>query len=150
MRAVLQRVSRASVTVDGAVVGEIEKGLVVLVAAGQGDTANELTYIVDKVVGLRIFGDDAGKMNLSVLDCGGAVLWISQFTLYGDARKGKRPGFTDAMAPEPARALWASGVDLLRQKGVVHVATGVFGADMQVSLCGDGPVTILLDSARGF
>ena len=146
----LQRVSRASVEVGGQVVGEIGHGLVALVGAGHGDTAADLTYIVDKLVGLRVFGDEAGKMNVSLLECGGAVLWISQFTLYGDARKGRRPGFADAMAPEPARALWAGGVDLLRQRGVAKVATGVFGADMSVALCGDGPVTILLDSARAF
>lgn len=137
-------------TVEGRLVGEIGRGLVALIGAGQGDTTTDLTYIVDKLVGLRIFADEADKMNLSVLDCGGSVLWISQFTLYGDARKGRRPGFTDAMAPEPARELWQGGVDLLRQRGVVHVATGIFGADMQVSLCNDGPVTILLDSTKAF
>jgi len=150
MRAVVQRCRRAAVTVDGAVVGAIEQGLVVLLGAGKGDGDDDLIYTVDKIVNLRIFADDAGKMNRSVLDVGGGVLMISQFTLYGDTRKGRRPAFLDAMDPGPAEALYERAVAAVRAAGVTRVATGVFRADMQVELVNDGPVTILLDSKKQF
>jgi D-tyrosyl-tRNA(Tyr) deacylase len=150
MRAVVQRVTHASVAVEGATIGEINRGLMVLLGAGAGDTDEDLAYIVEKIVNLRIFSDLAGKMNLSVLDTGGGVLMISQFTLYGDARKGRRPAFTSALEPVAAKALYLRSIDLVRAAGVQHVAAGSFGADMQVSLCNDGPVTIMLDSSKGF
>lgn len=136
-------------TVEGAVVGAIERGLVVLLAAGKGDGEEDLAYVVDKIVGLRIFPDEAGKMNRSVVEVGGGVLMVSQFTLYGDARKGKRPGFIDAMEPVGAEAMYERAVAAVRAVGV-PVATGVFRADMQVALVNDGPVTILLDSKKTF
>lgn len=150
MRAVVQRVTRASVTVDGEVTGAIEAGLLVLLGAGHGDGASDLAYLVDKIVNLRIFADEAGKMNRSVLDIGGGVLVVSQFTLYGDARKGRRPAFTDAMEPVAAKALYLQSLEALRQAGVARVEAGVFAADMKVELLNDGPVTILLDSRKGF
>ena len=150
MRAVIQRVSRASVVVDGAAVGAIDRGLLVLLGAGTGDTDADLAYIVDKTVNLRIFPDDDGKMNRSVLDIGGGVLVVSQFTLYGDVRKGRRPAFTDALEPVAAKALYEQSLDRLRAAGVTRVASGVFAADMQVELVNAGPVTILLDSKRAF
>ena len=150
MRAVVQRVRRASVAVHGEVTGAIEHGLVVLVGAGQGDGEADAAYLADKLVNLRIFADDAGKMNRSVLDIGGGVLLVSQFTLYGDARKGRRPAFVEALEPVAAEALYQRTVDAVRALGVTHVATGVFRADMQVELVNDGPVTILLDSKKLF
>jgi len=150
MRAVVQRVSRARVTVDDRVTGEIAAGLLVLLGAGQGDTELDLRYVVDKVANLRIFADDAGKMNRSVLDVGGGVLVVSQFTLYGDARQGRRPAFTAALEPAAARALCDQAVVALRQAGVAQVQTGEFAAHMAVELVNDGPVTILLDSRKGF
>jgi D-tyrosyl-tRNA(Tyr) deacylase len=150
MRAVVQRVSRASVRVDTRTTGAIEAGLLVLLAAGAGDGAQDLAYIVDKIANLRIFADDAGKMNRSVLDIGGGVLCVSQFTLYGDARKGRRPAFVDALEPVAARALYEQALARLAAAGVGTVAAGVFAADMQVSLVNDGPVTILLDSRKQF
>lgn len=150
MRAVVQRCRRAAVTVDGAVVGAIGPGLVVLLGAGTGDGDADLAYVVDKLVNLRIFADDAGKMNRSVLDCAGGVLMISQFTLYGDARKGRRPAFVDALEPVAAEALYDRAVAAVRAAGVREVATGVFRADMQVELVNDGPITILLDSRKQF
>ncbi|HPH67893.1 MAG TPA: D-aminoacyl-tRNA deacylase [Kofleriaceae bacterium] len=150
MRAVVQRVTHASVAVDGATIGEINRGLLVLLGAGAGDTDEDLAYIVEKIVNLRIFSDLAGKMNLSVLDIGGGVLMISQFTLYGDARKGRRPAFTSALEPVAAKALYLRSIELVRAAGVQHVAAGSFGADMQVSLCNDGPVTIMLDLSKAF
>jgi D-tyrosyl-tRNA(Tyr) deacylase len=150
VRAVIQRVSRASVTVDGAVVGAIDGGLLVLLGAGQGDEEVDLTYIVDKTVNLRIFPDDEGKMNRSVLDTGDGVLVVSQFTLYGDVRKGRRPAFTDALEPVRARQLYEQSLDRFRAAGVTRVASGIFAADMQVELLNTGPVTILLDSRRSF
>jgi D-aminoacyl-tRNA deacylase len=150
MRAVVQRVSRASVTVGGAVIGAIDRGLCVLLGAGAGDGANDLTYIVDKITNLRIFPDDAGKMNRSVLDVGGGVLVISQFTLYGDARQGRRPAFTGALEPIAARTLCDQAVAAIRAAGVARVEAGEFGADMQLELVNDGPVTILLDSRKVF
>lgn len=150
MRAVVQRVTRASVTVDGEITGAIEAGLLVLLGAGHDDGAGDLAYLVDKIVNLRIFADEAGKMNRSVLDIGGGVLVVSQFTLYGDARKGRRPAFTDAMEPVAAKALYLQSLEALRQAGVARVEAGVFAADMKVELLNDGPVTILLDSRKGF
>jgi D-aminoacyl-tRNA deacylase len=150
MRAVVQRVTRASVTVEGRVTGAIERGLLVLLGAGAGDTQADLQYIVDKTVHLRIFADDAGKMNRSVLDVQGGVLVVSQFTLYGDARQGRRPAFTGALEPVAAKALYEQSLVLLAGAGVQHVAAGVFAADMAVDLVNDGPVTILLDSRKGF
>jgi D-aminoacyl-tRNA deacylase len=150
MRAVVQRVSRAQVTVGAEVVGRVGRGLLVLFGAGTGDGETDLAYVVDKVVGLRIFPDDDGKMNRSVTDVGGGVLCISQFTLYGDARRGRRPAFVDALEPVAARALYDQALARLAAAGVAEVAAGVFGADMQVELVNDGPVTILLDSRRQF
>ena len=150
MRAVVQRVSRAKVTVDERVTGEIGRGLLVLLGAGQGDGPTDLAYVVDKIVNLRIFPDDAGKMNKSVLDVAGAVLVVSQFTLYGDARQGRRPAFTGALEPVAARALYKQSLVAIRAAGVVDVAAGEFAADMDVDLVNEGPVTILLDSRKGF
>lgn len=150
MRAVVQRVSRASVTVEGRVTGAIERGLVVLLGAGAGDGANDLAYLVDKITHLRIFPDDAGKMNRSVLDVAGAVLVVSQFTLFGDARQGRRPAFTGALEPIAARALYDHCLSAIHAAGVAQVAAGEFGADMKLELVNDGPVTILLDSRKLF
>jgi D-aminoacyl-tRNA deacylase len=149
MRAVVQRVSRASVTVAGEVVGEIGAGLCVLVGAGAGDGPADVAYLVDKLANLRIFADEAGKMNRSVLDVGGGVLAVSQFTLYGDVRKGRRPAFTAALEPVAAERLYEDVVAGLRAAGL-QVETGRFGAMMEVALVNDGPVTILLDSSRQF
>ncbi len=150
MRAVVQRVSRAKVTVDGDVVGEIGPGLCVLVGAGDGDVDQDLAYVVNKVVNLRVFEDDDGKMNRSVLDTGGGVLAVSQFTLYGDARKGRRPTFTSAMEPVAAEAMYDRFVAAVREAGVANVQTGTFRAMMDVELVNAGPVTILLDSRKDF
>jgi D-tyrosyl-tRNA(Tyr) deacylase len=149
MRVVVQRVSRASVSVDGLVVGEIGLGLVALFGVAAGDTASDIDYVVSKLRDLRVFADNEGRMNRSVQDVGGAILAISQFTLLADARKGRRPSFDGAEAPERAREIYERLVVELKQSGV-HVATGVFQADMQVELVNDGPVTILLDSRRMF
>ena len=149
MRAVVQRVSSARVTVEGRVTGAIERGLLVLLGAGSGDGPADLAYVVDKIVNLRIFADDAGKMNRSVLDIGGAVLVVSQFTLLGDARKGRRPSFIDAAAPEEAKRLYELFVSRARDSGL-DVAAGVFRAEMDVELVNHGPVTILLDSRKQF
>jgi len=145
MKAVIQRVSHARVNVDEALVGEIETGLLVLLGVQQGDTEQDLRYLVDKTVGLRIFPDEGGRMNQSVKDVGGSLLVVSQFTLLGDCRKGKRPSFIQAAPPEVARQFYDAFVALGREQGV-PVATGVFQAEMQVSLCNSGPVTIILDS----
>ncbi len=150
MRAVVQRVRRASVTVGTRVTGAIDQGLLVLLGAGAGDTDADLAYTVDKIANLRIFADDAGKMNRSVLDVGGGVLVVSQFTLYGDARQGRRPAFTGALEPVAARALYEQALVALRAAGVARVEAGEFAADMQVELVNDGPVTILLDSRKVF
>lgn len=150
MRAVVQRVTRAQVTVGDRVTGRIGRGLLVLLGAGQGDGDADLAYIVDKVANLRIFVDDAGKMNRSVLDLAGGVLVVSQFTLYGDARTGRRPGFTGALEPVAARALYERSLAALAAAGVADVQAGEFGADMAVELVNDGPVTILLDSRKTF
>jgi D-tyrosyl-tRNA(Tyr) deacylase len=149
MRAVVQRVRQASVVVVDQTVGAIGQGLMVLPGVAQGDTAKDAAYLADKTAGLRIFADDAGKMNRSVADIAGGILVVSQFTLLGDCRNGRRPGFTEAAPPELADELYGTYVDALRQRGLV-VATGVFRADMQVSLVNDGPVTMLLDSRKQF
>lgn len=147
MKLVLQRVSQGSVSVEGQVVGAIDRGLVVLVGVGQGDTETTATRMIDKLLALRIFADAAGKMNRSVVDVGGEVLMISQFTLYADCRKGRRPAFTQAAAPAEAKRLYEYCVASVRRSGV-RTQMGIFAADMQVSLINDGPVTIALDSAE--
>jgi D-tyrosyl-tRNA(Tyr) deacylase len=150
VRAVIQRVSRAKVTVGEELTGEIARGLLVLLGAGAGDGPTEVDYMIDKIVNLRIFPDEAGKMNRSVLEISGGVLAVSQFTLHGDARKGRRPAFTSALEPVAAEALYDRFVAGLGTAGVAQVATGRFGAMMDVELVNDGPVTILLDSTRLF
>lgn len=147
MRAVVQRVAKASVTVEGSVVGAIDKGLLVLVGVAEGDTDKDIRYLADKVTGLRIFEDENGKMNLSVKDIGGEILSVSQFTLCGDCRKGKRPSFDKAAAPETAVEFYEKFNELCRQQGL-PVKTGQFRAHMEVELINDGPVTILLDSSK--
>lgn len=149
MRAVVQRVTQARVTVAGDVVGQIAAGLCVLLSVENGDDETDLRYMTEKLSGLRIFADAEGKMNRSVLDVQGAVLLVSQFTLHGDVRRGKRPGFTAAMQPDQARVWVDRCAQSLRALGL-QVAEGIFGADMQVTLVNDGPVTILLDSRKLF
>ena len=149
MRAVLQRVSRATVRVNGQTSGEIGPGLLILLGVGQGDTSKEADYLLDKIVNLRIFEDAEGKMNLSLLDVDGELLVISQFTLYADCRKGRRPSFTDAGPPGEAQKLYDYFVAAARIRGV-KVATGIFQAVMEVELVNSGPVTILLDSSKNF
>jgi D-tyrosyl-tRNA(Tyr) deacylase len=146
MRAVVQRVTAARVEVAGEIVGRIEKGLVAFIGIGKGDTEAEATYLVDKIVGLRIFEDDRGKMNRALADVGGALLVVSQFTLYGDVRRGRRPGFDDAMPPEEAEPLYDRLVALARTRHP-QVEAGRFRADMRVVVDNDGPVTIVLDTA---
>jgi D-tyrosyl-tRNA(Tyr) deacylase len=145
MRIVLQRVSRARVVVDGDVVGAIECGLLVLLGVAVPDTVEDARRLADKMVALRIFPDDEGKMNRSVADVGGAALVVSQFTLYGDCRKGRRPSFIEAAPPDAAVPLYETFVDAVRAHGI-PTATGRFGAMMQVELVNDGPVTLILDS----
>ena len=145
MRVVLQRVSSASVTVDGQELGAIDQGYMLLVAIQDADTEAELDYLVRKVTGLRVFEDEAGKMNLSIQDVGGSILSISQFTLYADTRRGNRPSFTDAGAPDYAEKMYDQFNTKLAATGLT-VATGEFGADMKVSLVNDGPVTIIFDT----
>ncbi|MBW2477342.1 MAG: D-tyrosyl-tRNA(Tyr) deacylase [Deltaproteobacteria bacterium] len=149
MRAVIQRVTQAQVFVDNKAVGQIEQGLVVLLGIAQGDGDQDIAYLADKVAGLRVFEDNAGKMNLSVSDIAGGVLVVSQFTLLGDCRKGRRPSFTDAEQPQRANTLYESFVSSVRQKGI-RVATGIFQAAMQIKLVNDGPVTLILDSRKQF
>lgn len=149
MRACIQRVTHAQVEVDQQVVGQIGAGLLILLGVEQGDQASDLEYLSEKCIGLRIFEDEQGKMNRSVLDCGGEVLVVSQFTLLGNCKKGKRPSFVDAAPPEQAKRMYLEFSDRIQQAGI-QVATGVFQADMQVSLCNDGPVTLLLDSRKRF
>jgi D-tyrosyl-tRNA(Tyr) deacylase len=149
MRVVVQRVKRAQVTVGGEVVGRVGQGLLVLLGAGQGDGPADVDYLVEKVVGLRVFEDDAGKMNRALLDCGGGLLVVSQFTLYGDCRHGRRPSFTAALEPTAAAALCERFAAQARARGVA-VETGRFGAMMDVELVNDGPVTLLLDSRKAF
>jgi D-tyrosyl-tRNA(Tyr) deacylase len=149
MRAVVQRVSRAQVTVNGNVAGEIGMGLLVFLGVGDGDTEADAAYLAEKIAGLRIFEDEQGKMNRSVPDVGGSVLAVSQFTLYGDARRGKRPSFDAAAAPEKARQLYELFVERFRAAGL-RCETGRFQEVMTVELVNEGPVTILLDSAKAF
>ena len=149
MRSVVQRVKRASVTVDGKTVGEIAMGLLILLAVGPEDGPGDLTWMIDKLVGLRIFEDEEGKMNRSVQEVGGEILMVSQFTLYGDCRKGKRPSFSAAAPPEKAKLLFEQVVEETRRRGL-KVETGVFQAEMDVALINHGPVTILLDSEKKF
>jgi D-tyrosyl-tRNA(Tyr) deacylase len=149
MRAVVQRVSRASVMVEGRIVGKSERGLLVLLGVTHADTEAAADYLAEKISGLRIFEDDVGKMNLSVVDVGGAILAVSQFTLYGDVRKGKRPSFDDAARPEQARKLYEHFIERIRALGL-RCETGRFQEMMQVELVNDGPVTILLDSEKSF
>jgi D-tyrosyl-tRNA(Tyr) deacylase len=147
LRAVIQRVTRASVSVDGRVAGEVAAGLMVLLGVGGQDNPESAAYLAEKIVNLRIFSDDAGKMNLSLLDTGGAALVVSQFTLYGDTRGGRRPSYIQAAPPEEANRLYEEFVRSMRALGVT-VETGVFQAHMQVEMVNDGPVTILLDSEK--
>lgn len=146
MRAVIQRVSEASVTVAGQVVGQIGRGLLVLLGVGHADGPGEAQQLAAKIAAMRIFPDDDGRFNRSVLDVGGAVLVVSQFTLYADTHRGRRPGFSDAAPPELAAPLVDTFADALRAQGL-EVALGRFGAHMQVALVNDGPVTIMLDTA---
>jgi len=145
MRALIQRVSEARVVVDGALVGEIQEGLLVLLGVSKSDSPEDADFLVDKSLNLRIFSDIAGKMNLSLLDRGGSLLVVSQFTLYGDCRKGRRPGFDAAAQAEQARELYEYFVAQARKRGV-RTETGVFQAHMEVTLTNDGPVTFLLES----
>ena len=149
MRAVVQRVSRAEVRIEGEVVGRIDRGFAVLVAAATDDGPAEVAWLADKILGLRVFADANGQMNLGLADVGGAILAISQFTLYGDCRKGRRPSFTAAAPPEPAERLYEAFVTRLREGGAA-VETGRFRALMEVDLVNDGPVTQLLDSSKLF
>lgn len=146
MKAVIQRVTHASVEVDGKIVGQIRTGLVVLVGVAKGDTETDLSYLVEKIPALRIFNDEAGKMNRSLAEIGGGLLAISQFTLLGDTRKGRRPGFEQAADPAIARTLFEQFVAALRAKTDLAIETGLFGAHMRVELLNDGPVTFILDS----
>ena len=149
MRAVIQRVGEAAVRVDGQMVGQIVKGLLVYLSVGKGDSDVDAEFMAEKLAGLRIFADDAGKMNRSILDVGGEILLVSNFTLHGDCRKGRRPGFDAAAEPVAAERLYEATARLIAEKGV-NVAKGVFGAYMQVASVNDGPVTFLLDSSRLF
>lgn len=149
MRSVIQRVTRASVEVQGEMLGKIGKGLLVLLGVSDDDTDADLEYMAEKISGLRIFEDEDEKMNLSIADIGGEFLVVSQFTLYGDCRKGKRPSFTAAGRPDYANEMYEKFVSVLRKKGF-SVQTGKFGADMKVELVNDGPVTLLIDSKKTF
>ncbi len=145
MRAVVQRVTNADVKIDGRVSGKIDNGLLVLLGVGNGDTEEDMKYIADKIIKLRIFSDENDKMNLSLEDVGGSMLVISQFTLYGDCSHGRRPYFGNAMEPVSANEMYEKFVAYIRGQGI-HTETGEFGADMKVSLTNDGPVTIILES----
>jgi D-tyrosyl-tRNA(Tyr) deacylase len=147
MRAVVQRVAWAKVEVDGEIVGQIDHGLLVYLGAGKGDTDADRAYVLAKVLGLRIFENDAGKMDRSIIDVGGAMLVVSQFTLYGDVRRGRRPSFDGAMLPEEAERAYEAFVHEARAQNIM-VSTGRFRADMKVSSMNDGPVTIWIDSAK--
>ncbi len=146
MRAVIQRVREASVEVDGAVVGQCGPGLLVLLGVAPGDGPTDIAWMARKLSGLRIFPDDAGRFDRSLLDVGGEALVVSQFTLFGDCSKGRRPNFSAAARPEHARPVYLAFCEALRGEGVVHVGEGVFAANMEVSLTNDGPVTLVLDS----
>ncbi|MDF2535632.1 MAG: D-tyrosyl-tRNA Tyrdeacylase [Bacillales bacterium] len=145
MKVVLQRVTEASVTVDGKVVGQVGKGFMLLVGVTHDDTEADARYLADKIAGLRVFEDENDKMNLSLQEVGGSILSISQFTLYADTRKGRRPAFVDAARPEVANPIYEKFNDYLREAGII-VETGIFGANMAVSLVNDGPVTIVFES----
>ncbi len=149
MRAVVQRVSSSKVTVDNVVTGQINQGLLVLLGVTHEDTSKDVDYMIDKVLNLRIFEDENQKMNLSLKDIGGELLIVSQFTLYGDCRKGRRPGFSDAARPEVAIPLYEEFIEKARKQDI-KVGTGKFGADMMVDIANNGPVTILLDSQKNF
>ena len=149
MRAVVQRVKKSSVTVDEKITGKIGRGLMVLIGVEDGDTEKDADYIADKICGLRIFEDDRGKMNLSIEDIGGEVLAVSQFTLLADARKGRRPSFVKAAAPDEANALYRKVIEKISSRNI-NVEEGVFQAEMLVEIHNDGPVTILLDSGKMF
>jgi len=146
---VVQRVSSSSVTVDGDVIGKIDKGLMVLLGVTHDDTSKDVDYMIDKILNLRIFEDEDDKMNLSLKDIGGELLVVSQFTLYGDCRKGRRPSFTNAAKPDLADKLYEEFIAKAKSQGL-NVGTGQFGAHMMVDLTNDGPVTILLDSSKSF
>ncbi|NLA05284.1 MAG: D-tyrosyl-tRNA(Tyr) deacylase [Firmicutes bacterium] len=149
MRAVVQRVEKAAVSVGDETVGSTGPGLVVYLGVGRGDSAADCAYLAKKIAGLRIFEDESGRMNLSVKESAGSVLCISQFTLYGDCRKGRRPSFTAAALPEEAAALFEEFCTRLREEGL-SIATGRFGASMRIAQVNDGPVTVLLDSGKAF
>ena len=149
MRAVVQRVTYSSVEVDGEIVGEINKGFNVLLGISKEDTEEDMKYIKDKIINLRVFSDENDKMNLSLLDIKGELLLISQFTLYGDARNGRRPNFMNALGGEEAKKFYDKFIEMMKETGL-KVQTGIFGADMKVDIKNDGPVTILLDSSRNF
>ena len=149
MRAVVQRVTYSSVKVDGEIVGEINKGFNVMLGISKEDTEEDMKNIKDKIINLRVFNDENDKMNLSLLDVKGELLLISQFTLYGDARKGRRPNFMNALGGDEARKLYEKFIEMMKDTGL-KVQTGIFGADMKVDIKNDGPVTILLDSSRNF
>ena len=149
MRAVVQRVTYSSVEVDGVIVGEINKGFNVLLGISKEDTEEDMKYIKDKIINLRVFSDENDKMNLSLLDIKGELLLISQFTLYGDARKGRRPNFMNALGGEEAKKFYDKFIEMMKETGL-KVQTGIFGADMKVDIKNDGPVTILLDSSKNF
>lgn len=149
MRAVVQRVTYSSVEVDGVIVGEINKGFNVLLGISKDDTEEDMRYIKDKIINLRVFSDENDKMNLSLLDIKGELLLISQFTLYGDARKGRRPNFMNALGGEEAKKFYDKFIEMMKETGL-KVQTGIFGADMKVDIKNDGPVTILLDSSKNF
>lgn len=145
MRVVVQRAKQARVSIDGRVTGKIEQGLALLVGVGKGDTEADARYLADKCINLRIFEDETGKMNLSALDLGAEILAVSQFTLYGDCRKGRRPSFTEAAPPEAAQALYSKFVEFLKGNGL-RVEEGRFGEHMLVEIANDGPVTFVIDS----
>jgi len=149
MRAVVQRVKRASVSVGNNIVGKISEGLVILLGVGRDDSDEDARYLAEKIVNLRIFDDKDGKMNLSLLDVKGQALIISQFTLYGDCRRGRRPSYSESAAPDMAKSLYERFIDFVKQFDV-HVESGIFAADMLVEIHNDGPVTLLLDSKKLF
>lgn len=150
MRAVVQRVKRAEVRVNGEVSGKIEKGILVLLGVGEDDEARDLEYMAEKIANLRIFEDTEDKMNLSVLDVGGQALVVSQFTLFGDCRKGKRPSYSSAARPDKARDMYEKFMDILNKKYDLKVESGIFQAEMEVDFINDGPVTLLIDSKKTF
>ena len=149
MRAVIQRVTYSSVEVDGTIVGEINTGFNVLIGISKEDTIDDMKYIRDKIINLRVFSDEDDKMNLSINDIQGELLLISQFTLYGDARKGRRPNFMNALGGVEAKKVYEEFVELMKETGL-NIQCGIFGADMKVNIQNDGPVTILLDSSKNF